>query len=126
MSVDLPSETASFNDPYYMNSYERVAYPSNVISEERNSRQLTCSIPETCSFADSRLGCLTEPDRNPSLITSALNDLVEVDKNYNLKHSFIPEKIINCGVNKGEKKSLALSNCIYFLYTFIYIYTFTI
>lgn len=104
MSVDLPSETASFNDPYYMNSYERVAYPSNVISEERNSRQLTCSIPETCSFADSRLGCLTEPDRNPSLITSALNDLVEVDKNYNLKHSFIPEKIINCGVNKEKKR----------------------
>ncbi|CAE1323127.1 TRAF3IP2 [Acanthosepion pharaonis] len=102
MSVDLPSETASFNDPYYMNSYERVAYPSNVISEERNSRQLTCSIPETCSFADSRLGCLTEPDRNPSL-TSALNDLVEVDKNYNQKHSFMPEKIINCGVNKEKK-----------------------
>ena len=101
MSVDSQSETSSLNDFYYLNSYERVPYPSNVISEERNSRQLSYSIPETFSLADSCLGQLKVHEMNSSLISSSMNDVV-VNKNYNRLHLFMPEKIINCGGNKGE------------------------
>lgn len=118
VSVDgTVSEISSISDSYYLNSYERFVHPSCVMSEEQNSRQLSYSIPDTSSIADSRLG--------QHEIHLAHNNLALVDKNYNRSHCTIPEKINNC-----DRKSMRVfvtygngnekhSSCVFHLVRFL-------